>query len=594
MDFKFKNLKYAFRCLGIIVKRHPLFLLLSFIELIVLVISNLIPINLVSKIVNLYLNNAEFTEIVFTILLNTSIYLIGSIIYEIVNFQYYYIESHFRLSFSIELYNKLKQIDYEFYQSPNFLDNYTRALDDGADKIFSVAMKQVTIIQEVVKCLFVLSIVFTVSKIAVLYSVAVAIVYLFLKKKSSQLAFESLTKQRPFMRIEWGISFVYYMKNAIPDIKTTDINNVMREERENANTERLRIFKNINKKKAIIDAISQALMSSIFPVILLFVAISTIKNKSIESLASLTVAATTIYQIISKLISTITQIQVDALESKVTFEVLDMDSNIENNIGIDIQNEFKSLSINNMSFGYDEKLILNNINVKFEKGQKIAIVGTNGAGKTTLVKLLLRLYDPKNGSIKFNDIDYKDINVKSLRSKIGAVFQNPEVYSVTVGENVLLKKIETKEEEDKVVEALKFADIYDYIMTLPDGINTMVTREFIKDGAVFSGGQLQKIAVARGYCQNYEVLLLDEPSSRLDPLAEAKMYQNMLKMGEGKTLVFISHRLSATIKCDKILLFEQGQIIEQGTHNELMQIKGGKYKEMFESQSEKYIGDKYD
>ena len=157
-----------------------------------------------------------------------------------------------------------------------------------------------------------------------------------------------------------------------------------------------------------------------------------------------------------------------------------------------------------------------------------------------------------------------------------------------------MKEIETEEEREKVVEALKFADIYDYIMTLPDGIDTMVTREFRSDGAVFSGGQLQKIAVARGYCQNYEVLLLDEPSSRLDPIAEAKMYQNMLKMGERKTLIFISHRLSAAVNCDKIFLFENGIIKEKGTHEELMKIENGKYKEMFVSQAEKYIGDNND
>ena len=131
-------------------------------------------------------------------------------------------------------------------------------------------------------------------------------------------------------------------------------------------------------------------------------------------------------------------------------------------------------------------------------------------------------------------------------------------------------------------------------MSLPDGIDTMVTREFNKNGAVFSGGQLQKIAVARGYCQNYEVLLLDEPSSRLDPIAEAKMYQNMLKMGEGKTLIFISHRLSAAVNCDKIVLFENGTIKEASTHEQLMKIENGRYREMFISQAEKYIGDSND
>lgn len=415
-----------------------------------------------------------------------------------------------------------------------------------------------------------------------------------MRRRSSELQFISTTKQRPFMRIDWGISLVYFVKDAIPDLKTTNINDVLLEEHEMVNKERLKIYKKIVTKKTICDTISQVLMASIFPVMIFFISLSTIKNKDIAALASLTVAATTISQCINRFITIVTQIQMDALEAKVTFEVLDMDSKIEGSNGDEVREEFQKLEIKNMSFGYTEKMILNDINLEIKKGEKVAIVGTNGAGKTTLVKLLLRLYDPQNGVICYNDKDYKSLNPKSLRRKIGAVFQNPEVYSVSVGENVLLKEIETEEEREKVVEALKFADIYDYIMTLPEGIDTMVTREFRSDGAVFSGGQLQKIAVARGYCQNYEVLLLDEPSSRLDPIAEAKMYRNMLKMGEGKTLIFISHRLSAAVNCDKILLFENGIIKEQGTHEELMKIENGKYKEMFVSQSEKYIGDNND
>ena len=197
----------------------------------------------------------------------------------------------------------------------------------------------------------------------------------------------------------------------------------------------------------------------------------------------------------------------------------------------------------------------------------------------------------QEGNILYNGDCYKEVNAKSIREKVGAVFQNPEVYSMSIAENVLLKRIETEEERKLVVEALKFADIYDYIMTLPEGIDTIVTREFNRDGAIFSGGQMQKIAVARGYAQNYEVLLLDEPSSRLDPLAEAKMYQNMLSMGKNKSLIFISHRLSATRNCDRIYLFEKGRIIEQGNHEEMMKIENGKYREMFISQAEKYVGD---
>ena len=388
---------------------------------------------------------------------------------------------------------------------------------------------------------------------------------------------------------------VYFVKDAIPDIKTTSISDVMIDVHMDAGKNKIANHKKYIAKKTILDIIGAILINSIYPIIILIVCIAAINTNDLASLSAVTVAATTIAQAVQHITGILTTIQISSLEAKVTFDILDIEPNIEKNVGIVFEDEFQKLDIENIEFGYDENInILNDISIHINKGEKIAIVGTNGAGKTTLVKLLLRLYDVKNGSIKLNGSNYKEFNAKSIRRKIGAVFQNPEVYSLTIAENVLLKRIETEEERELVIDALKFADIYDYIMTLPEGIDTVVTREFNKQGAIFSGGQMQKIAVARGFAQNYEVLLLDEPSSKLDPLAETKMYHNMLNMGKGKTLIFISHRLSATVNCDRIYLFEKGKIIEQGTHEEMLNIENGKYREMFISQAEKYIGDNYD
>ena len=230
--------------------------------------------------------------------------------------------------------------------------------------------------------------------------------------------------------------------------------------------------------------------------------------------------------------------------------------------------------------------------MEISKGEKIAIVGINGAGKTTLVKLLLRLYDVDEGNITINDQDYKQINTKSLREKVGAVFQNIEVYAVTIAENVLLREVKGQEDIDLVNKALEFSGLYEYVYSLPDNINTKVTREFHRQGIIFSGGQMQKLAIARGYAQDYQLFILDEPSSALDPIAEAKVYNNMLELGKNKTMIFISHRLTTTVNADKIYLFENGAILEQGTHEQLMDLNG-QYKKMFESQAIKYLGGDY-
>lgn len=593
MKLRLKNLKYSLRSLNILIKRHPIYLLCSIVSMICIVINSLIPINVVNKIVTMFQQNKTFKEITIVILINVSITIITYIINESVSVIKLYISSHFTLSFSTTLFKKMSSIDYEFHQNHQFLDNYTRALDAGAENIYGVANNQMELIKEIIRSIFLFTIIFSASYIAVIYALVIAIIYMLLKRTSAELQFKRANDQRPFQRMEWGISRMYFVKDAIPDIKTTAINDVMLDEYEMVNGKRLEIYQKTTSKKAIVDAIGDALMVTIFPMIMLCACISTIDALDLALISSLSVAATTISNTIYNFTNIITSIQIHSLEAKITFEVLDMDSKIEGKGGQEPDKKFLKLDIKDVEFAYTDRNIIDNISLSIKAGEKVAIVGTNGAGKTTLVKLLLRLYDVKEGKIDYNAVNYKKLDPTKLRKKIGAVFQNPEVYSVSIAENILLKKIETPEEEQKVIEALKFADIYDYVSTLPEGINTIVTREFDREGAIFSGGQMQKIAVARGYAQNYDILLLDEPSSRLDPIAESKMYKRMLQMGEGKTLIFISHRLSATVNCDHIYLFEKGKIIEQGTHEELMRIPNGKYREMFESQSEKYIGDNH-
>ena len=248
------------------------------------------------------------------------------------------------------------------------------------------------------------------------------------------------------------------------------------------------------------------------------------------------------------------------------------------------------IEMNNVFFRYEgaSSDTLKDISIKIKKGEHIALVGQNGSGKTTLVKLLLRLYDPTSGEILLNGENVKDYSVSSYRNNYSCVFQDFKVFALPVKDNVTLRR-ERDGDRELVEASLRESGGYDKVMTLENGMDTVLTREFDDNGANLSIGEQQKISLARIFADNAPCVILDEPSSALDPIAEHKMFENMMRASEGRTVIFISHRLSSAVDADRIYLMEDGTITESGTHHELMQ-KNGKYLEMFRLQAQNYIG----
>ena len=236
-------------------------------------------------------------------------------------------------------------------------------------------------------------------------------------------------------------------------------------------------------------------------------------------------------------------------------------------------------------------ITLKHVNMSLHKGERIALVGANGSGKTTLVKLLLRLYDPAEGSVTLDGTDVRDLSVADYRGAFSSVFQDFKIFATTIAENVMNGKYNAMEDEKTVLKALESADFSEKLSELPEGIHTHLTREFNEKGVNLSGGESQKIAIARVFARDYPIVIMDEPSSALDPMAEYTLNQSILHNTNEKTVIFISHRLSTTRIADKIYMFDTGSLIEEGSHSELLE-KDGKYAEMFKVQSEKYQSNK--
>ena len=245
------------------------------------------------------------------------------------------------------------------------------------------------------------------------------------------------------------------------------------------------------------------------------------------------------------------------------------------------------LRLEDVSFRYPgaKKPLFEHLNLTVHPGEKLAVVGLNGAGKTTLVKLLCGFYDPDGGRVTLNGVDIREYNRREYYGLLCAVYQYFSVLDVTIAENVAqaTQQIDT----DKVWKCLEMAGLSAFVRSLPDGIDTHVGRDVYLDGVLLSGGQLQRLMLARALYKDGPILLLDEPTAALDPIAESDIYQKYNSMTTGKTSIFISHRLASTRFCDRILFVANGAIAEEGTHEELLKL-GGAYAQLYEIQSRYY------
>ena len=248
-----------------------------------------------------------------------------------------------------------------------------------------------------------------------------------------------------------------------------------------------------------------------------------------------------------------------------------------------------TIEFKNVSFRYPgtDRFVLKNLNVTFEPNDSVVLVGLNGAGKTTLIKLITRLYDPTEGVILLDGEDIRKYDIKALYHLYGIIFQDFGKYAESLRENITLGDVERKHNEDDVRLAAERADADGFIEKLPRGYETPLTRMFEEDGIELSGGQWQKISVARAFYKDSDILILDEPTASLDAIAEKQVFDRYRELAGNKLTIFVSHRLWGAVSASKIIVISDGEIVEIGTHSELMDNKGEYYR-LFVTQAERY------
>ena len=248
-----------------------------------------------------------------------------------------------------------------------------------------------------------------------------------------------------------------------------------------------------------------------------------------------------------------------------------------------------TIEFQNVSFCYpgSDKKVICNLDLTLRPGETAVLVGLNGAGKTTFIKLLVRLYDPTEGRILLDGRDIREYEPSELYKLFGIIFQDFGKYAVSVAENIEFGDISAESDRERVIEAAKASGADSYVMTLPESYDTPLMKIFEFNGTELSGGQWQKIAVARAFYSHSDILILDEPTASLDPLAEQEIFNQFDALRKDKTTIFVSHRLSSAKMASKIIVLEEGRLIEEGTHKELMEL-GGRYCELFTTQASRY------
>ncbi len=263
--------------------------------------------------------------------------------------------------------------------------------------------------------------------------------------------------------------------------------------------------------------------------------------------------------------------------------------NIKESVGKQINYEkAPAIELKDVSLSYpgSKKDVISKVSIKFDSEEVIAIVGENGAGKSTLVKLISGIYLPNKGSVYFNGEDTRGLDPKTLMSNISSVFQDFQRYKMTLQDNIIISDTSTTLINQCAQNSLKEADLNVNSKVFPQGMNTMLSRDF--DGVDLSGGLWQRVAIARGFYKKHNMILLDEPTAAIDPVEESKLYMKFIELSKGKTSFIVTHRLSLTKMADRVVVMDKGKVVQIGTHKELISVKG-KYQELYSSQSKWYV-----
>lgn len=487
-----------------------------------------------------------------------------------------------------KLYAKARQLDEESYDNPEFYNNFILTIESSSDNIQNLLGLVRNYVGNIVLLVSIGSVLISIDPMCLVIILFFIGVFSPISKKIGNLQMGRRIDNTRFHRRSDYFQRIFYLQDYCKEVRMNDISPLLIERYNDAADDVIKNQKKYFKKISGYYMLQESgiqIFGFMFVLPLYLGYCVLVKNSlSAGDFVAAFNGATSIAFSINFL--TVWAVAVFSERGKMIEkyrEFLKAEFKISDGEKIAEKGEPKEIKIENLSFTYpgNDKPTLEDINLTIKPHEKIALVGYNGAGKTTLTNLILRLYDPTQGRILIDGEDIRACTVDSHRDRFAAVFQDFQLFSCNVGENVAL---DDNYDAQRVKEALGHSG---FSKKLKNGTETELLREFDDEGIMLSGGESQKVAIARAFYKNCPFVILDEPSANLDPVAEYNLNRAMSEASDNKTVIFISHRLSTTVHADRIYVMEKGRIIESGSHDELMKLDGT-YAYMFNLQAEKY------
>ncbi len=494
--------------------------------------------------------------------------------------------------FTKMMFEKSSSIDLSCYDNQKYYNDLVVANNESNSRAWNTYKNFVRLVENLLVLLSLFYIIRSLDFVVFILALVINVLSFLYQIKLNRINGEIYNRTMPYNKEIDYVNRIFFLKQNAKDIKITNIGNLLLDKLTSSSKKLGEIHTVYGAKKTIVCSGDNLIKKILGDFVTLFYLAYMVLVKyayTFDVMTALWNAYGTIKGNMSNFVNSVKELHNNSIYIEKFIHFMEMENNIvsdkglKNNVGAPITIEFVDVS-----FSYDgEHKILDGLNLKIKANERVAIVGSNGAGKSTLVKLLLRLYDPDHGKILVNGIDIRDYDVEFYRKRICSILmQNFQLFALTLYENVKMDLVD-EEESANLDKAFSMVGLDDVIESLPGKGESDYSREFSDDGVVFSGGQRQKLALARVLLSDKKMVILDEPSSALDPKAESEFNELVFHMLSGRTIIIISHRLSTTKMADRIILIQGGKVAEDGSHSELIG-RDGIYAKMFEMQSRRY------